>query len=218
MGNFSKTIIYISSNREDPDFEHKIQRALLESCRELPIVAVTQKPVVLGKKCKNIVVGDRKCSGFNFCRQNLIACEAAETDVVISAESDCLYSPDYFEFRPKRLDIPYRNTNIYVQKYGRDYFCKKSMSTFSQVVGREFYIERLKELLKNQPIWNVEMKNFPKEIKKPLFEEFEFFETKNPCITFKTGKGMRKHSNSDEIPVYELPYWGRTKDIVERYL
>lgn len=219
------TIIYVSSNKESPDFEKATRDDLLMksltnidyqdgSAVGLPIVSVTQKPVGLGD---NICVGDVGASGFNFCRQVLIACEKATTTFVISAESDCLYSPDYFLFRPERTDIPYRNTNIYVGKYKNDYFCKKSMSTFSQVVGREFYISRLKSLLDGQPMWSMEFKNFPKEIGKSLFEEFEYFETKDPCISFKTGKGMRKHSNSDEVPVYDLPYWGNVKLLKEKF-
>lgn|SRR3990167_9868276 len=209
------TIIYVSSNREDERFEEKTRRNLLRRAGEIPIVSVTQKPVDLGQ---NICVGDVGASGYNFCRQVLIACEKATTPLVISVESDCLYSPDYFYFRPEKLDIPYRNTNIYVQKYNQDFFCKKTMSTFSQVVGREFYIKRLKELFESCPdMWSTKLKNFPKEIGKPLFERFAYFETEYPCISFKTGNGMRKHSNSDEIPVYKLPHWGLGKDLRKEY-
>jgi hypothetical protein len=207
-------IIYVSSNKESPEFEEKTRQDLLEKAGGRPIVSVTQKPVDLGK---NICVGEVGASGYNFCRQVLIACENSDSDYVISAESDCLYSPDYFEFVPERLDAPYRNKNIYVQKYGQDYFCKKKMSTFSQVVGREFYIKRLKELFGDGPMWDAKMKNFPKEIGKPLFTEFLFFETKYPCISFKTGKGMRRHSNSDGTPVYDLPMWGNVKNLRKTY-
>jgi len=210
----TSSIIFVSSNRESQEFEAKIIDDLLSKCGDLPIISVTQKSMDLGK---NICVGDRGASGFNFCRQVLVACENSDSDVVISAESDCLYSPDYFWFMPHRLDIPYRNTNIYVQKYGQDFVCKKTMSTFSQVIGREFYISRLKALLEGQPEWSTEMKNFPKEIKKKLFERFETFETEYSCISFKTGRGMRKHSNSSEVPVYELPYWGDIKSLKRRF-
>lgn len=207
------TIIYLSSCREDPEFERKIREDLL-SKTDLPIVSVTQKPMDFGK---NICVGQNGASGFNFCRQVLIACENSQTEYVIHAESDCLYSPDYFTFIPPALDICYRNSNIYVQKYRQDFACKKEGSTFSSVVGREFYIKRLKELLEGQPMWNTEMKNFPKEIGKKYFDHYEYFQTKYPCLSFKTGKGMRHHSPSDEIPVYELPYWGSIKELKTKY-
>ena len=208
------TIIFVSSNREDVRFEAKVMFDLLGKAGDIPIVSVTQKFCDLGK---NVCVGDVGASGYNFCRQVLMACEQAETPFVISAESDCVYSPDYFLFRPERLDIPYRNTNIYVQKYGQDYVCKKTMSTFSQVVGREFYISRLRSLFEGLPMWDAEKKNFPKEIHKKLFTEFETFSTQLPCISFKTGKGMRRHSTTDEMPVYELPYWGKISELRRTY-
>ncbi len=210
----TKTIIYLSSNREDPEFERKIQVDLLSKCGDIPIVSVTQKPMDFGK---NICVGDVGASGFNFCKQVLIACESASTDFVIHAEADCVYSPDYFDFTPPRLDACYRNSNIYVQKYGQDYVCKKTGSTFSSVVGREFYVERLRKLFEGLPMWSTEMKNFPKEIGKKFFSSYEYFETEYPCVSFKTGQGMRKHSPSDEVPVYELPYWGSIKNLKEKY-
>lgn len=199
------TIVYVSSNQEDPKFEEAVRKMLLKNCGDLPIISVTQKPVNLGT---NICVGEVGASGFNFCRQVQIGVEAAKTKFVISAESDCIYPPDYFEVRPEMDSIPYRNTNIYVQKYRKDYACKKHTSTFAQVVGRDFYLRRLKYLFEGQPKWSMELTNFPKEIGKPLFEEFIHYKGQNPCLSMKTGRGMRKHSHTDEIPVYELPYWG----------
>jgi hypothetical protein len=208
------TVIFVSSNKETPEFEKHIIDDLKSKVGDLEVISVTQKPVDLGQ---NFVVGDVGASGFNFCRQVYRACIYATGDYVISAESDCLYSPDYFNFVPERLDIPYRNTNIYVQKYGQDFACKKTMSTFSQVIGRDFYISRLQSLFEGLPMWSTEYKNFPKEIGKKLFNEFETFETMYPCISFKTGRGMRKHSNTDEVPIYDLPYWGSIKELRKKY-
>ena len=207
------TVIYVSSNRENPEFERKIREDLLSKWKG-DIISVTQKPIDLGH---NVCVGDVGMSGYNVCRQYLLACELARSPFVVSAESDCLYSPDYFSYIPQRLDIPYRNTNIYVQKYGQDFVCKKDSSLFSQIVGREFYIDRLKRLFEGLPMWSTDYKNFPKEIHKKLFEEFEYFETKYGCISFKTGRGMRKHSNTNEVPLYELPYWGSIKELRAKY-
>jgi hypothetical protein len=208
-----KAIIYLTSNREDPQFEAKIQADLLSKCGGIPIVSVSQKPVSLGK---NICVGEVGASGFNFCRQVLIACENTDADLVIHAEADCLYSPDYFSYIPPKIEVCYRNSNIYIQKYRQDFVCKKGGSTFSSIVGREFYIKRLRELFTGMPTWSTEMRNFPKEIGKLYFDHYEYFQTEYPCISFKTGKGMRKHSPSSEVPVYKLPYWGSIKELKKR--
>ena len=203
------SVIYYTSNRENQEFEGKIIYDLAHKT-SLPIISVSQKPIKLGK---NICVGDVGTSGFNLCRQIQIACREANTDFVISAESDCLYSPEYFTFTPKRLDIPYRNTNIYVIRYKRETFSKKDSSMFAQVVGREFFINRLDDLFGDSSMWNTKEKNFPKERKRKIFDEYEYFWTDSACISFKTGRGMRQHTNTDDTEAYSLPYWGTAKGL-----
>ena len=207
----SATILYYSSNRELPEFEAKIVANLLKNCGDLPIISITHKPMDLGH---NICVGDVGASGFNMFRQVLIGCEAADTKFIISAEADCLYPPDYFTFRPEKTDICYRNKNLYVMPDRRPYFFHKpGGATHSQIVGRKFYIERLKFLFGDAPMWCVEEKNFPKERhrKEDVFYKIEYWQTENPVFQIKTHRGMRYYTASDRTPIYELPYWGDGK-------
>ena len=211
------TIIYYSSNREDPKFEAKIQAKLLENSGGLPIISVTHKPTNLGI---NICVGDVGVSGFNMFRQVLIACEAATTPFVISAEADCLYPPDYFMFRPAMLDRCFRNSNLYVMPDRRDFFFHKPEgATHAQIVGREFYIKTLKKLFEGAPQWSAEEKNFPKERirRDDVFSFSNHFKTR-PVIQFKTHKGMRYYTNSVRVPITDLPYWGNGKFLRQVYL
>jgi len=213
------TIIYCSSNRENPEFEQKIRTNIVLNSN-LPIVSVTQKPIVFGR---NICVGDDiGVSGFNFFRQTLIACEAAATRFVISAEADTLYPPDYFKFIPERDYVCYRNTNLYVMPDKRSFFFhKKEGATHSQVIGREFYIKRLKELFEGAPQWSAEEINFPRErgLGVDVFKdsEIEYFETKNPVIQIKTGNSMRYYTHSERVPIVSLPYWGDGKLLAKAY-
>lgn len=214
----NSTIIYCSSNKERPEFEAKIIKTLLINCGNIPIVSVTQKPIKLGT---NICVGsDVGVSGFNFFRQSLIACEAARTEFVISAEADCLYPPDYFKFTPERDDVCYRNSNLYVMGNKRDYYYKKEEgATHAQIVGRQFYINTLKDLFKGAPMWNGQEKNFPKERRKQedVFKEVIHYKSENPVVQIKTGDSMRHYTHSDRIPVYDIPYWGDGKVISNYY-
>ena len=203
-------IIYISSNREKPEFENKIIQDMLSKKGNLPVFSVTQKPMDLGtNKC----IGDVGTSGFNFCRQLQMAIELADVDYVISCEADCLYPPDYFTFVPPRLDTCYRNSNICILGYRRNYFSKKNSSTFAQVIGREFYLNHISKLFGDAPQWNKELKNWPKEWGKKFFDSWETFETEYPCISLKTGLGMRIHSAMGSTEIPELPYWGSAKDL-----
>jgi len=214
------TILYYTSNRETPEFEQRIIDNTLKVCGNLPIISISQKPINFGK---NICVGDVGASGFNMFRQVLIGCEAAKTKFVIFAEADCLYPQDYFAFKPEREDICYRNANTYLLGLRRDYFYKKNEGgTWAQIIGRDFYIKRLRELFEGAPKWSIEEKNFPKERGKgeDIFTaaQIKRFETANPCVSIKSGRGMRHYSHSERIPIYELPYWGSGKEFRKTYL
>lgn len=211
------TIVYYTSNREKPEFEQKIREHVLKSCGDLPIISVSQKPIDLGK---NICVGDVGASGFNMFRQVLIGCEAVATKFVISAEADCLYPPDYFTFIPSKDDVCYRNNNIYVMAHQKNFFRRKyEGSTFAQIVGRDYYIKRLQELFQDAPEWSAEEKSFPKERlgKADVFDKIEYYTTENPCLSFKSGQGMRSYSHSDRTPVYELSYWGEAAKLIKKF-
>ena len=214
----SVTIIYYTSNREDASFELKVRELILKNCGGLPIISVSQKPIDFGK---NICVGDVGASGFNMFRQVLIGCMEAKTKFVISAEADCLYPPDYFDFIPPRKDKCYRNSNLYVMGNKRNYYYyKEEGATHSQIIGREYYINRLKELFKGAPQWSVEEMNFPKERhrKADVFDEISYYRTVNPVVQIKTGLSMRHHTHSDRTPIYDLPYWGNGRVVKRQYI
>lgn len=212
------TIIYYSSNREKPDFEKRVMENLLKVRGDLPIVSVTQThpgPV------EGLITGDVGVSGFNMFRQVQMALELVKTKFVISAEADCLYPPDYFQFMPERDDVCYRNSNLYVMPDARDYFFyKEEGATHAQVVGTEFYKERLDSYFYGAPEWSPTEKNFPKERwgKEDVFDEIEYFRTENPVFQIKTHRGMRYFTHSDRTPIHGLPYWGNGRNIRAYYL
>jgi len=75
----------------------------------------------------------------------------------------------------------------------------------------------LEFLFGDAPEWDIKEKNFPKERGHKLFDRFEYFTTENPCISFKTGDGLRKHSASGNTPHYSIPYWGDGKELIKKY-
>lgn len=214
------SVIYYTSNKEPSIFEKRIQETLIKNSNGLPIISISQMPMDLGK---NICVGNVGASGFNMFRQMQIACQSAKTKYVISAEADCLYPPDYFTFIPPRDDICYRNCNTYIVPDHRDYFFrKKEGGTWVQIINREFFLSRLEALFIGAPKWCVEEINFPKERwrKSDIFDadKIVFYKTENACISFKTHRGMRYYSHSERIPIYELPYWGKSKEVRSYYM
>lgn len=219
MSTPNATILYYSSNREKPEFEAGVIANLLAVCGDLPIISVSQRPLDLGH---NICVGDHGASGFNMFRQVLIGCEAASTRFVISAEADCLYPPDYFTYRPERDDRCYRDRNLYVMPQWRAFFWRKvEGATHAQIVGREYYAERLRQLFGDGPEWSVEERNFPKErgLGEDVFppEELAYYETPNPVVQIKTDRSMRHYTHSDRVDTHEIPYWGEGRAFRRRW-
>jgi hypothetical protein len=216
---YTKTILYYTSNKEKPGFERRIRETLLKNCGNLPIISISQKPINLGT---NICVGDDiGVSGFNMFRQVLIGCEKATSDFVISAEADCLYPSEYFTYTPPRLDACYRNSNLYVMPDQRAFFFyKEEGATHAQIIGREYYIKRLKELFGDAPMWSEEEKNFPRERhhKLDVFDKIEYYRTENPIVQIKTHRGMRYYTRSSRVPIPSLPYWGDGEIIRRRYI
>jgi hypothetical protein len=199
----NKTILYYTSNQEDPGFERKIREDLLSKCGNLPIVSVSQKPIDLGQ---NICVGDIGFSYKNEFKQILIGAKAATTEYLVFAESDFLYPPEYFSFTPTGGDI-YRYDNIWLVFNHAPKFYKRMYSNGAQIVTREFIIP----ILERYDSWKKDYDG----------AAFELFHGDNPCLSFKTGKGMTK-SNSVFMGKHNqkdtLPYWGSRRGIGRKYL
>ena len=105
-------------------------------------------------------------------------------------------------------------------EYNGSFIYKKGGATHSQIIGREYYIDRLKTLFKGAPEWSIEEKNFPKERhgKEDVFDKIEYYRTDNPVFQIKTHKGMRYYTKSDRTPIHEIPYWGNGKVVRMAYL
>ena len=217
MASPKTTILYYTSNKEGEEFEQRVKDNILEVSGGLPIISVSHKPIDFGK---NIVVGDVGASGFNMFRQVQIGLREVKTPFVISAEADCLYPPDYFEWIPPTEYACYRNNNLYVMGRWRKYFYRKlEGATHAQIVGTEYYLNRLNSLFKGAPEWNAGEKNFPKERhrKEDIFDKIEYYQTENPVVQIKTTRSMRHYTNSERIEIYEIPYWGKGDEFRTKY-
>lgn len=206
------TAIYYTSNREDEKFENKIKQKLSEIAGFLPIISVSQKPIDFGK---NICVGDVGLSDQNARRQFQIGAIEAKTKYVCAAESDFLYPPEYFQFKPECDDVIYRAKNIYVLWHHKAKFRAKERSEGAIVVNREYIVNAIDEMYDDT--WNPEQET--KENNKYLFKMYpnEPFHTR-PLVTFKTGNSMHFGATTSRIDHDELELWGNHKKLREMYL
>jgi hypothetical protein len=215
------TILYYTSNREHPEFERRVRETWLRNRGDLPIVTVSQRAIdVPGVR---VVVGDVGASNFNMFRQIQRGLAEVTTPFVLSVEADCLYPPDYFTFVPPRLDVCYRNRNVYVMPRYRSFFWHKPEgATHAQIIGTDHYRARLDRLFEGCLEWSIEDRNFPKERYGLLdvfsVEETIYYETAYPVVQLKTKEAMRHYTHSTRVDTRELPYWGTGVDVRSAYL
>lgn len=198
---------------EKPEFEQKIIDNLLKQSDGIPIISVTRKPLNLGK---NICIGEQPVCYSNSWKQLLIGLKESSTKFCLAAESDVLYPPEYFQFIPSIENQVYRYTNVWVCFEGKAGFWRKPWSEGAQMCGREYWIERLENVLDSG--WE-EMSTPPNTVVKQIFTTRDQYSwTGNPVITFKTRQGVNYKTGFYHGRVTELPYWGTIKEVYRRML
>ena len=201
------TVIYLTSNREDPVFEQKIKDKLLNVVGRHPLISVSQKPIDFGH---NICVGDVGSSYLNMFRQLQVGAEAANTEFIAVAESDQIYPLGFFDFQPHRNLYAY--SNLWILRYfDKHRFVKKDYGGLIIIVRRTFLLQRLEKFLEGRPKWgNVQMRHL-------LFNEgeWEYFDVGAPVISIKTRNGLSRNTAAAQgvNPVHELPYHGSATDL-----
>lgn len=218
----NKTIIYYTANREDPEFEEKIRGNILKQKGDLPIISVSQKPIDFGK---NICVGDVGNSYINAWRQILIGAKEAKTEYVVMAEADFLYPQEYFEFDPEEADV-YKYSNVWIIfTWKFNYFFRKDYSEGAQICKREYLIKALEEHLEGQPEWYdgrfVIKDKKGRHKKSPFIRPNESFGGDIPCVSFKTGKGVRWMTDfmkGRNNMARRLPYWGHFENLKKDFM
>src|SRR3989338_9984524 len=218
----SKTIIYYTSNRENPEMEQKVIDDMLSKAGGMPIISVSQKPMDLGQ---NICIGDVGFSYLNCRKQILMAAKLATTEYVITAESDFLYPPEYFNFKPSGDNI-YRYENVWIMELSdrkqQNFYRKRSTSDGAQIVKRKFLIDLLEKYLEPYPGWYIKNNNETDPRHSPYHRvPHTLIHGENPCISMKTGNGISLRTAIKEGPENirkNLPYWGEVNDLINKFL
>jgi len=202
------TIVYYTANREEEWFELVIREQILRVAGDIPIISVSQKQIDFGY---NICVGDVGIGNQNAHRQFQIGCEAATTEFVHSAESDTLYSPEYFQFIPEDEQSAYR-TPVYLFRLGDNRFFRKKASESATVIGRKYAIRAIDKSLRNRGIWRDTLETGREVPYTFRHGNWKPFSLDVPIINIKTENQMHTWHGHDEV-VDELPYWGKPQDV-----
>lgn len=228
MKNMTTTILYYTSNREEPSFEAKIIQDMLSKKGDLPVISISQKPMEVGY---NICVGDVGLSYVNEWRQILLGCKRAMTDYVIMSESDFIYPPEYFQFEPTGEDF-YLWDNVWIAwRKGVKHYHRKRRSEGAMIMKREFFIDILEKYLSRFPEWTdktfkelgldtpqVRLNHSPFH---NVYKTAVLAHGEHACISFKTGQGCNYKTGvlqGEENQALSLPYWGDINDLKAKFL
>lgn len=206
------TVLYYSASSENPFFEAKIREKLLANIGDLPLVSVTQEP--LPNFGKNICVGKHDACYANEFRQIEIGLKSITTEYVLTAEADCLYPPEYFQFNPPEKGHFYRYANVWVQYYldeskNNPKFYYKKFSDCAQACDTKLWLETIEKGLLDRPEWSTKNDPAPKSFASPTDPNYQW-SSPNPVVTFKTVNGVSRYTqiNRTTPPVRRLPFWG----------
>ena len=208
------TVIYVTSNKEQKSMTDIVQLELLKSVNGNKIISVSQKPIDFGV---NICVGEVGRSSQNVLRQFLIGAERATTPYVAMAQSDCLYPPKHFTFRPTK-DKAYYNRNILRLVPKKQCYLKKKSSSLCSLIGNRLYlIEKIKGILRDKPEWLSDLEhgdNKPKNLKDFGYGEFK---TKRSIVNIHHNFGMhRAMSSTVGGSINTTLRWGKAHKLIER--
>ena len=219
----SATVVYYTSNCEDPEFEYRIRRHLVATAQGLPIVSVSHQPIDFGQ---NICVGDVGVSNINIFRQMMIGAEAARSRYIFTAESDFIHPWQWFRFRPDIPSTMYVGTPLYLlfgQRGARKVYCLKERgSEGAMIAERELLLACLKRMLAGKPEWADTPGHGRDVIRMPYLSRLgrvEQYPLPQAIVSFRTGRQLhRKTPWLAGSEVRELPYWGTAESLIDRFV
>ena len=209
------TILYYTANSENKTFEANIIKNTLSLSNGLPIISVSQEP--LEGFGKNICVGKKENCYHNEFRQILIGLYEIETPLVLVAEADFLYPPEYFMFVPDNYDKCYRFGNVWVHTKKLEYIYQyKQYSDGAQILGKDKWIGIIEEALSGRSEWGSKDDAPLPYFRIPTDDRY-VWNSFDPAVTFKTGKGVSPVTNTKRgvEPRESLPYWGSAKRLID---
>lgn len=219
MMNKDLTVIYYTNNREKPNFVRRVIAMLRQSIGDLPLISVSQQPMDLGH---NICVGDVGSSTQNTWRQFQIGAMQAKTRFVCTAEADCLYPPEYFQYEPELNDCIYCARPmwaIYARSHNvRIYIPKKFGSFGASMMGRESVINAMEKVLEPHGTWgDVDETN-------PVFQNIfqymtrQYYQIPTSIVSFKTDQALHHRTPIYKGVCTDLPEWGEVHEMIRKYL
>ena len=223
------TIIFLTLNKVPKKWVPYHREMLEKAADGAPIISVSREPMDFGTN----IIQTESASAVNIFWQTLRAAKIAITPYIAIAEDDTLYPIEHYHgFRPPLDTFAYNKTRWGLHSWGLPlYYHTQRVSHMTLIAPRELAIEALEERFKKYPINNVGGKNAGGELGKSWMEErmgvtlrksLEFY-TSDPVLYIQhigsiDPLNINHKKRASRIRALEIPVWGRSEEIVKRFI
>jgi hypothetical protein len=108
------SILFLTDNSVPADIGDLCKRILQREAGDIPIVSVSQRPIDLGR---NVCVGEIGRSWMSLYKQILAGLDAIDTESVVIAEHDCLYTHEHLSYQPAKPEAFHYNHNHWLVEW-----------------------------------------------------------------------------------------------------
>ena len=217
------TIIFLTANKVPKAWAAFHKEKLLEAAAGKPIITISREPLDWGIN----VLQTETYGASNIYFQLLKGAKMASTDYIAVAEDDALYPKEHFDYRPAPDTFAYNMNRFNLFTWGRPtYSWKNRMGNFTLVAPTKLAIEALEERFAKYPNGTP----VTGELGRPNVAEklgltprkSAWFTTEISVVHIDHELGIdtlaRTHRKGMGIlRSYEIPYWGRAKDLIGKF-
>ncbi len=221
------TIIMLTASRVPKKWAAFHKQKLIEAADGSPIITISREPLDWGQN----ILDTQGYTISNIYFQLLQGAKAATTEFIAVAEDDTLYPKEHFQFRPPEDSFAYNQNRFGVFRWSKTptYFWKDRMSNSTLIAPRKLVIEALEERYQKYPKGtptgitgelgrnNIEDKLGVKR------QKAIWFQTEISVVRVDHELGIDRLSQSHRkgmgiLRAYDIPYWGKASDIVEKFV
>lgn len=225
------TVVFLTNNKLPDRWTQFHKEKLLEATKDIPIITVSR----ISMWGKNIIQ-DYPPSKANIFYQLMRGLKLVDTKYFAVVEDDCLYPPDHFKLRPPNDETFIYNKHRWsLYTWNPIYNLKNWINTGSVLIGpTKLALDLLKERFEKYPMGGEmpegmcgELGMYEKQIglkprrvetmmsKNPVIHlDHDYFTIHNP----EKESIKRRHKKSlGTIQAYDIPYWGKAKDLTDLF-
>lgn len=212
------TVIFLTLNKVPDKWAQYHKEVLFKAIGDADLITISKEPMRFGKN----LIQEEEPSVNNIYRQILRGAKEATTKYIAIAEDDVLYPPDHFEYRPESGVFAYNGHRWGLHTWGEPVFYHKPrISNATLIAERDLVVNSLTERFTKYP--NNQIGELGKEKGTQLNRyETKRFWSKNGVVYFSHVFAIdhleqQQRKRAGVVQAYEIPYWGRSYELVEKF-